>query len=818
MDDSLGQIGRFDLVSELGRGAMGVVYRGHDPHLGRDVAIKLLAPELASDEEMVARFTDEAKNASRLHHQNIATVFEAGPSPKGWYVAFELVEGQTLKALMSKGPLSIELATNYLMQTAAGLAVAHKGNVVHRDLKPENLIVNSDGIVKITDFGLAKRIGDPGRTRAGTILGTAYYMAPEQAKGLAVDARADWFSLGVIAYEMTTGKRPFDGYHEMAVLYAVVNDEPTPIDSLRPDAPPGLIAAIAQLMQKNPEQRLCDLDVLRQHVAPVTPSGLSSTAGTLTGAATVSAPEPVSEGPPVLAVLPLENRSPDPDFNYLAEGFTEDIGAALAECERFRVLSHEKVMSAQPESRSPSESGRSLGARYVLHGSLVSAGAKLKLRLRLLDLQEDRITWSQAFSGDKDDIFDFQESVASQVAQALTDGQSKVDVPARPRTQNSDAYDLYLKGRDYYRREGHENLEFAIKMFDKALEIDPKYANAHAALADAYAQMYLAYYDRDRKWLKKAETAAKTALMLDPDLPEAHRSLGRIMMEYGQNEDAIKEFETAISKRPDFHEAYRTLAWIYQGMRQYSDSIDWGQKSLRIKPMDRETYLLLGLNYLDLREWDKARHHFEQAIELSPDYGRAYIHLGNVKQKQGDFEEALALYKKAMKYLTDVNAYLDLGWAQLLLNRLGEARETYEQVIAQGSFEFVAFYNLGLIDELEGNAEKALGRYESAIAICRKQLANDPENPYCLVLMAESQARLGKHDEAKENAQRATAMESGNGAMTLELARVRAITGDSGGALLAIASALNQPMGPSSAEVKADPHFKDLDLSQVLAD
>jgi tetratricopeptide (TPR) repeat protein len=454
----------------------------------------------------------------------------------------------------------------------------------------------------------------------------------------------------------------------------------------------------------------------------------------------------------------------------------------------------------------------------VLHGSLFSAGAKLKLRLNLLDRSEDRVEWSQVFAGTKDDIFEFQESVATQVSQALTGGEGGISIVSRPSTKNTEAYDFYLKGRDYYRREGQDNLQFAIQMFDKALEIDAKYATAHAGLADAYAQMYVMYYDRDRKWLKKAETSAKTALILDPNLPEAHRALGRIMMEYGQNEEAIKEFQTAIRQRPDFHEAYRTLAWIYQGMRRYSDSIDWGQKSLRMKPMDRETYLLLGLNYLDLREWDKARHHFERAIELSPDYGRAYMHLGNVRQKTGDLEGALKLYRTALKYLMDVNAYLDLGWVQILMRKLDGAREAYDHLIAEGAMEFTAFYQLGLIDDLEGRHEKALGRYESAISICRKQLANDPDNPYCLATLAQAQARLGKKDEAIATAGRAAAMESGNGAITLELARVRAICGDSGGALVAIAGALHQPMGPSVFEITVDPHFADLDLSQLPAE
>jgi tetratricopeptide (TPR) repeat protein len=250
-------------------------------------------------------------------------------------------------------------------------------------------------------------------------------------------------------------------------------------------------------------------------------------------------------------------------------------------------------------------------------------------------------------------------------------------------------------------------------------------------------------------------------------------------------------------------------------MHRYSDSIDWGQKSLGIKPLDKETYLLLGLNYLDLRDWDKARHHFERAVELAPDYGRAYIGLGNVAQRTGDLQNAIKFYRTAMKHLSDLNAYLDLGWAQILLGDLPGARESFGHLITAGAMEFLAFYYLGLVDTIEERHEKASARFESALAVCRKQLASDPDNPYCLMATAEALACLDQKDEARATAERAARLEPGNGALTLELARVRALVGDADAALATLRDALTQPMGPSLFEVRRDPHFGTLDLSSL---
>lgn len=781
---------------------MGVVYRAVDPHLGRQVALKVLSPALAADEDMIARFNSEARNASNLLHQNIATVFEAGPSPSGWYVAFELVQGQTLRGILNGAALTLDRVISFTLQIAEGLAAAGRAGIVHRDLKPENIIVTPDDIVKITDFGLAKKLGDPGRTRAGTILGTAYYMAPEQATGSEVDGRADWFSLGVVAYEMATGSRPFDGFHEMAVLYAIVNEEAPPVTQFRGDIPEGLAAAISGMLSKEPGTRICDLKSLKALIS--VPVGSESSVQ--------AAPARTASEVPVLVVLPLENKSPDPEYAFLAEGFAEDIGGTLGRSQRFKVLPHDRVLAARPQGGSSDDWGRAVGAQYVVSGSLFRAGNQLKIRLYLRDLRTDSQEWSESFSGKTDDIFRFQEEVAQHVASALAGGASVPSVAMAGGTRNAEAYDYYLKGRDYHRRGGQENLNFAIEMFNNALELDPRYAQANAGLAESYAQMYVMYYDRDRRWLKKAETMAKTALMIDPNLPEAHRALGRIMMEYGRNEEAIQEFETAIRQKPDFHDAYRTLAWIYQGMHKYDDSIEWGMKSLNMKPMDRETYLLLGLNYLDLRDWDKARHHFERAIELSPDYGRAYLHLGNVFQKTGRLAEAVQQYRTALKYITDVNIFLDMGWALLVLKDFSAARESYERLITEGKVEFMAFYFLGLMDLLEGAKERAAARFESTVSMCRKQLTGDPDNPYCLATLAQAAAQLGNTTEAASHADKVGQLEGSNGSLTLERARVFAIAGDPQRALALIRQALTQPMGPSDFEVSVDPHFMNIDL------
>jgi eukaryotic-like serine/threonine-protein kinase len=805
-------IGRFEIQDELGRGAMGVVYRALDPHLGRKIALKVLSPALAADEDMIGRFISEARNASHLHHPNIATVFEAGPSSVGWYVAFELVQGQTLRGIIGNSPMALPRLNNFIIQIAEGLTVAHRAGIVHRDLKPENIIVTDEDVVKITDFGLAKKLGDPGRTRAGTIVGTAYYMAPEQARGSDVDGRADWFSLGVIAYEMAAGKRPFDGFHEMAVLYAIVNEEPIPVSEVRADLPVGHATMISELLQKDPEKRLCDIQRLKSLILADVASSSGNTPAVATG-------RPVSStDTSTLAVLPLENKSPDPEYAFLAEGFAEDIGASLGRSKRFRVIPHDRVMAGRPASSgSLDDWGKALGAQFVLSGSLFRAGDQLKIRLYLRDIASDQQEWSESFAGKTSDIFQFQEEVAQKVASSLTGEVSVPSVAMVGGTRNAEAYDYYLKGRDYHRRGGQENLTFAIDMFHRALDLDPRYALANAALAESFAQMYVMYYDRDQRWLKKAENMAKAALMIDPNLPEAHRALGRIMMEYGRNEEAIEEFQTAIRHKPDFHDAYRTLAWIYQGMHRYEDSIDWGMKSLRLKPMDRETYLLLGLNYLDLRDWDKARHHFERAIELSPDYGRAYLHLGNVSQKMGRVSEAIQHYRTALKFVSDVNIYLDLGWALLITEDNTGARAAYEELITQGKVEFLAFYYLGLIDFLEGATEKAIARFESTVSMCRKQLAGDADNPYCLATLALALARVGNFSEAEVQSERVAQIEPSNGSLTIERARVYAIAGNEAKALELLRLSLSQPMGPSEFEISADPHFANLQLSPILS-
>jgi tetratricopeptide (TPR) repeat protein len=288
------------------------------------------------------------------------------------------------------------------------------------------------------------------------------------------------------------------------------------------------------------------------------------------------------------------------------------------------------------------------------------------------------------------------------------------------------------------------------------------------------------------------------------------------MMEYGQKDEAIQEFQIAIKQNPEFHDAYRNLAWIYQGMHRYDDSIDWGMKSLKIKPLDRETYLLLGLNYLELHDWNKARHHFERAIELSPDYGRAHLYLGNVCQKTGGLAEAVRHYKTALKFIQDVNIYLDMGWTLILQQDLRGARESYESLIKFGKGEFLAFYFLGMIDLLEGANEKAMGRFESAASMCQKLLSGDPDNPYCLATLAQSLARTGRGPEALIQAARVGQLASGNGTLTLERARVHAILGDSAKSLELLKQSLTQPAGPSDFEIRTDPHFAHLDLAPIL--
>ncbi|OGC84153.1 MAG: hypothetical protein A2V73_06980, partial [candidate division Zixibacteria bacterium RBG_19FT_COMBO_42_43] len=622
------EISHYKILEQIGQGGMGVIYKAEDTKLYRTVALKFLPTSLTRGTEEKTRFIQEAQAASALNHPNIVTIYEIDEVDGDSFISMEFIEGKNLKDMLKEGPLTLEQFFEIAIQTAEGLSKAHQKGIIHRDIKSENILVNPDGLVKITDFGLAKLKGAAGLTLAGSVLGTAAYMSPEQANGEEVDQRTDIFSLGIIFYEMLTGDLPFKGMHPMAIMYAIVNEEPLSPRSLREEVPEELENIISQALAKKKEDRYQNLILLLEDLKTLT------TGGKIKVKKTEAEPHVKS-----IAVLPFGDLSPNKENEYFSNGMTEDIITDLSQMGELRVTPRSMVANYQDSKKDLKQIGKELKVDYILEGSVRKHGEKIRITAQLTNVADGFHLWAEKFDGELKDIFEIQETVSKRIVEALKLKITKTQIQeiVKKATVNPLAYDFYLKGQEYNYKEGKTNIDFAMRMYEKALEVDTNYPLAYAGLADSYVNKYMAYYDRSTAWLDEAERACKRALNLDQNLAEAHRALGRVYMHKKKPEQAITEFKKAIELKPDYFEAYRSLGWLNEEMGNFEETVKYAKKSIEIKPLDKESHLLLGLTYFDMGNYGEALKMFDQALEIAPDYYRAYYSKGNVFQRQGKF-------------------------------------------------------------------------------------------------------------------------------------------------------------------------------------
>ena len=644
-------LSHYTILEKIGEGGMGAVYVAEDSTLGRKVALKVLPQEMAEDPERLKRFEREAKTVAALNHPNIVTIYSVEEADGARFITMELVEGDGLDQKIPRSGFAIDEFFALAVPLADALSAAHLRGIIHRDLKPANVMVTDDGRVKILDFGLAKLAvteGDEGATeirtqsltQEGTVLGTVPYMSPEQVQGRMTDHRTDIFSLGVILYEMATGRRPFAGDTQADLISSILRDTPRPVTEVNVNLPNHLGRVVKRCLEKDPTRRYQTALDLRNELEEL-------------GHESGNTEEEVV---PSVAVLPFADFSPEKDQDYFCQGIAEDIINLLVKVEGLRVASRTSAFQIKDSVTDIREIGEKLAVDTVLGGSVRKAGDRLRVTAQLINVEDGYHIWSERYDRTLEDVFAIQDEIAEAIVEALKvelTPEAKAGLQKKKTETDVQAYDYYLRGRKAFWEWRQQGFDKARQMFARALVIDPTYARAYAGVADCCSLLYM-YFESSDENLREADAASRRAVEIDPESAEAHVSRGLALTLSSKYEEAEREFETAIRLDPKLFEAYYFYARALFSAGKNDRAIENFAKAKDLNAEDYQSTNFLamvqaaqGLEAEAEATFRETIARVEKHLELHPKDHRAYELGAGAHAQLGDVETARVWAGKA---------------------------------------------------------------------------------------------------------------------------------------------------------------------------
>lgn len=673
-------ISHYKILEELGRGGMGVVYKAEDTRLKRTVALKFLPKETTHDPDARRRFIQEAEAAAALDHPHICTIHEIDEAEDRTFIAMAYIEGQTLKEKIRQGPLEVGQAVDIAIQVAEGLQEAHERGIVHRDIKPANIMLTQRGQARIMDFGLAKLVWGAGLTRTAAVMGTAAYMSPEQARGETVDLRTDIWALGAVLYEMLSGRLPFKGDYEQAVVYSILNEDAETLTSVRSSIPRELEIIVNKAMAKNPDNRyqhVRDLLVDLQKIESLFPAQLPVSVAQKPTRKRDLRRQALIYGIPALllllisvflvskwtgrrsaadglekkiAVLPFDNLTADPDQEYFCDGMTEQIITNLSRIPELKVIARTSVMRYKDTRKDIREISQELGAPYILEGSVRKSGKRLRITAQLIQADEGVHLWANDYDQELQDVFVIQDYVSQSIARSLevtfSDKASRAIAAGYPRS--IEAYDYYLKARHYIetvylKTKKEEDFRQALALAKRAVELDPEFALGYLGIAFMFENHLI--ITGDEKDLGQEKIYVEKAYELNPELPEINAAMGLQFLRAGDYERAFSFLKKALELTGNDWGTFHIFGIFCWNQGLYQQAAEYYSKALELNPLNIYSLANRGWSLLLSGELDRALVDFEKAVQIQPSYPHSLNGLALtlvLKQKYEKADEILS--------------------------------------------------------------------------------------------------------------------------------------------------------------------------------